>query len=59
MGFRKDEKIPGDFSKITISLASPEMILERSHGEVTKPETITINTLDSLYSETLLSKSPI
>ncbi len=28
------------FSKITIGLASPEMIIERSHGEVTKPETI-------------------
>ena len=27
-------------SKITISLSSPEDILERSHGEVTEPETI-------------------
>jgi DNA-directed RNA polymerase subunit beta' len=55
MGFRKDEKIPGDFSKITISLASPEMILERSHGEVTKPETINYRTYkperDGLFCE--------
>ena len=35
MGFRKDKTIQGDFNKITISLASPEMILERSSGEVT------------------------
>ncbi len=55
MGFRKDEKIPGDFSRITISLASPEMILERSHGEVTKPETINYRTYkperDGLFCE--------
>jgi hypothetical protein len=30
MAFRKEEKIPGEFSKITISLASPEMILEQN-----------------------------
>jgi DNA-directed RNA polymerase subunit beta' len=55
MGFRRDEKIPGDFNKITISLASPEMILERSHGEVTKPETINYRTYkperDGLFCE--------
>jgi DNA-directed RNA polymerase subunit beta' len=55
MGFRKEEKIPGDFSRITISLASPEMILERSHGEVTKPETINYRTYkperDGLFCE--------
>lgn len=28
------------FRKVTIKLASPDAILERSHGEVTKPETI-------------------
>ncbi len=28
------------FRKVTIKLASPDTILERSHGEVTKPETI-------------------
>jgi DNA-directed RNA polymerase subunit beta' len=55
MAFRKEEKIPGDFSKITISLASPEMILERSYGEVTKPETINYRTYkperDGLFCE--------
>ena len=29
-----------DFSKIIVSLASPEAILENSYGEVTAPETI-------------------
>jgi len=29
-----------DFSKIIVSLASPESILENSFGEVTAPETI-------------------
>ncbi|MFB6306167.1 MAG: DNA-directed RNA polymerase subunit beta', partial [Flavobacteriales bacterium] len=33
-----------DFDKVTVSLASPEMILEKSHGEVTKPETINYRT---------------
>src|SRR6188768_1718257 len=32
------------FTKITISLASPESILESSHGEVTQPETINYRT---------------
>ena len=44
MAFRKDKKFNSDFSKITISLASPESILERSHGEVLKPETINYRT---------------
>jgi len=43
------------FSKITISLASPDMILSRSHGEVTKPETINYRTFrpekDGLFCE--------
>ena len=30
MSFRKNKKINSDFSKITISLASPESILESS-----------------------------
>ena len=55
MAFRKEEKIPGEFSKITISLASPEMILERSYGEVVKPETINYRTYkperDGLFCE--------
>src|SRR6478609_6977146 len=44
MSFRKNKKINSDFSRITISLASPESILESSHGEVTQPETINYRT---------------
>ena len=43
------------FDKIQIKLASPESILEWSHGEVTKPETINYRTLkperDGLFCE--------
>ena len=55
MPFRKDSKISSDFSKITISLASPESILEKSYGEVLKPETINYRTYkperDGLFCE--------
>ena len=55
MAFRKDNKFKSDFEKITISLASPESILERSHGEVLKPETINYRTYkperDGLFCE--------
>ncbi len=55
MAFRIDSKIPGSFNKITISLASPESILDRSHGEVLKPETINYRTYkperDGLFCE--------
>ncbi|GAA4433590.1 DNA-directed RNA polymerase subunit beta' [Pontibacter saemangeumensis] len=44
MAFAKNKKLSQDFSKVTISLASPESILERSNGEVTKPETINYRT---------------
>lgn len=44
MAFKKNKKINTDFSKVTISLASPESILESSHGEVTQPETINYRT---------------
>jgi DNA-directed RNA polymerase subunit beta' len=37
---KKDIKIKSNFTKIRIGLASPESILTKSHGEVTKPETI-------------------
>ncbi len=37
---KKDIKIKSNFTKIRIGLASPETILTKSHGEVTKPETI-------------------
>ncbi len=40
----KKKKDPKIFSKITISIASPEAILERSYGEVTQPETINYRT---------------
>ncbi|MEN7546380.1 DNA-directed RNA polymerase subunit beta' [Rapidithrix thailandica] len=44
MAFRKNKKITNDFDRVTISLASPESILESSHGEVTQPETINYRT---------------
>ena len=55
MAFKKDNKFNSNFDKITISLASPESILERSHGEVLKPETINYRTYkperDGLFCE--------
>ena len=40
MAFKKEAKIKSDFSKVTITLSSPDTILDQSFGEVTKPETI-------------------
>lgn len=44
-----------NFTRITISLASPDMILQRSRGEVTKPETINYRSFrpekDGLFCE--------
>ena len=55
MAFRKDNKIKNGFSKISIGLASPEEILEKSSGEVLKPETINYRTYkperDGLFCE--------
>ncbi len=55
MAFKKDTKVKNNFSKITISLASPEEIKENSFGEVTKPETINYRTYkperDGLFCE--------
>ena len=55
MAFRKDNKSKTSFSKITIGLASPEEILEKSSGEVLKPETINYRTYkperDGLFCE--------
>ena len=49
------------FDKIQIKLASPESILEWSHGEVTKPETINYRTLkperDGLFCERIFGPS--
>ncbi len=51
----KNTKISSDFQRITVSLASPEAILNRSHGEVLKPETINYRTYkpekDCLFCE--------
>ncbi|SOE22091.1 DNA-directed RNA polymerase subunit beta' [Spirosomataceae bacterium TFI 002] len=44
MSLKKNKKINSDFNSITISLASPESILESSFGEVTQPETINYRT---------------
>jgi len=55
MAFKKDNKIKNNFTKISISLASPDEILENSHGEVLKPETINYRTYkperDGLFCE--------
>ena len=49
------QELSSDFNTITISLASPERILEASHGEVLKPETINYRTYkperDGLFCE--------
>ncbi len=55
MALRKDNKPKPGFNKITISLASPDAILDRSYGEVLKPETINYRTYkperDGLFCE--------
>jgi len=55
MAFRKETKLKSNFTKVTISLASPETILNRSSGEVLKPETINYRTYkperDGLFCE--------
>ncbi len=55
MAFRKDNKAKTSFAKVSISLSSPEEVLERSFGEVLKPETINYRTYkperDGLFCE--------
>ena len=56
MAVRKGKKeVNNSFTSITISLASPENILAKSSGEVTKPETINYRTYkperDGLFCE--------
>jgi len=55
MAFRVQENAMKDIESITISLASPDDILSRSHGEVTKPETINYRSFrpekDGLFCE--------
>ncbi len=55
MSLRRDTRIKTEFTKVSIGLASPEEILERSSGEVLKPETINYRTYkperDGLFCE--------
>ncbi|KAA2241648.1 DNA-directed RNA polymerase subunit beta' [Chitinophaga agrisoli] len=55
MAIKKENRPKSNFSSITISLASPDAILERSYGEVLKPETINYRTYkperDGLFCE--------
>jgi DNA-directed RNA polymerase beta' subunit len=55
MAIRKENRPKAAFSRITIGLASPDTILERSYGEVLKPETINYRTYkperDGLFCE--------
>ncbi|QEC68908.1 DNA-directed RNA polymerase subunit beta' [Panacibacter ginsenosidivorans] len=55
MAIKKDNRPRSNFSQITIGLASPDSILERSFGEVLKPETINYRTYkperDGLFCE--------
>jgi DNA-directed RNA polymerase subunit beta' len=55
MAFRRENKIKPNFTKIIIGISSPEEILERSYGEVLKPETINYRTYkperDGLFCE--------
>ena len=55
MSNRKENRPKAAFSQITIGLASPDTILERSYGEILKPETINYRTYkperDGLFCE--------
>ncbi|MDP2301830.1 MAG: DNA-directed RNA polymerase subunit beta' [Ignavibacteria bacterium] len=55
MSYRNQENVLKDINNITITLASPDDILARSHGEVTKPETINYRSFrpekDGLFCE--------
>ena len=55
MPYGKTQKIRKNFTQITVSLSSPETILERSYGEVLKPETINYRSFkpekDGLFCE--------
>lgn len=55
MAFRVQENAMRDINNITIGLASPDDILSRSYGEVTKPETINYRSFrpekDGLFCE--------
>ena len=55
MAIRKENRPKSSFSKITIGIAEPDVILERSFGEILKPETINYRTYkperDGLFCE--------
>src|SRR5210317_2505852 len=55
MPYGKTQQIKKNFNSLTVSLASPESILERSYGEVLKPETINYRSFkpekDGLFCE--------
>ncbi|MBL0270029.1 MAG: DNA-directed RNA polymerase subunit beta' [Chitinophagaceae bacterium] len=55
MAIKKENRPKAGFSQITIGLASPDTILERSYGEILKPETINYRTYkperDGLFCE--------
>ncbi len=55
MRFRNQESKIKNINQLTVSLASPDDILSRSHGEVTKPETINYRSFrpekDGLFCE--------
>ena len=61
MAFRKENKSKTAFSKITIGLASPEEILEKSSGEVLTPATINYRPYqperDGLFCERISARS--
>jgi DNA-directed RNA polymerase subunit beta' len=55
MSIRPDITTKANFTAMSINLSSPDKILERSHGEVTKPETINYRSFkpekDGLFCE--------
>ncbi|MBQ6573544.1 MAG: DNA-directed RNA polymerase subunit beta', partial [Bacteroidales bacterium] len=59
--FKKENKVKSNFNRITIGLASPEEILDRSSGEVLKPETVNYRTYkperDGLFCERIFGPS--
>ena len=61
MSFKKEIKVKSNFNRISIGLASPEEILDRSSGEVLKPETVNYRTYkperDGLFCERIFGPS--
>ena len=55
------KQVDNDFASISLKIASPELIHEWSHGEITKPETINYRTqrpeLDGLFCERIFGPS--